>query len=183
MVPPFSPASDYVPSKINAASWEALEPLYRGLIERSLKCSGCLEQLLLDRSELDAAASEASSDLYIAMTCHTEDNAVKKAYLDHAEQVLPKLKQASFELDKKIAQSPFAADLDPKRFGVLLRDLKARVELFRPENIPLETELTRLSQRYQEILGSQTVNFDGREQTIQQMGVYLEKTADRKSVV
>lgn len=176
MVPPFSPASDYVPSNINAASWDALEPLYRGLIERSLKCSGCLERLLLDRSELDAAASEASSDLYIAMTCHTEDSAVKKAYLDHAEQVLPKLKQASFDLDKKIAQSPFAADLDPARYGVLLRDLKARVELFRPENIPLETELTRLSQRYQEILGSQTVTFDGREQTIQQMGVYLEKT-------
>ena len=43
--------SDFVPSDLDALDWSQLEPLYTSLIERELKCAGCLEQLLLDRSE------------------------------------------------------------------------------------------------------------------------------------
>lgn len=174
MIPSFVPSSEKVPVDLDATNWAKLEPLYRELIDRELHCKTCLQRLILDRSELDAAVSEAGSDLYIRMTCHTDDAAASKAYLDFVENVQPKLKEASFELDRKIAGSSHAKDLDPKRYEVYLRDLKVAVDLFRPENVPLETELTKLDQEYSQICGAMTVNFDGQERTLPQMTRYNE---------
>jgi oligoendopeptidase F len=50
-----------------------------------------------------------------------------------------------------------------------------QVELFRDENVPLETEETKLGQQYQELMGSLTVNFRGEEKTLPQMSPYLEE--------
>jgi oligoendopeptidase F len=154
--------TDFVPAKLDATKWPNLKPLYQALI--------------LDRSELDAAANEAHATLYINMTCHTDDEQIKRAYLDFVEQVEPELKKSGFELDKKIASSPHASKLDPQRFGVLQRNIKADVDLFREENIPLQTEETKLAQQYEEICGAMTVNFRGEERTLPQMARYLEET-------
>ena len=138
------PTTDFVPADLDAGRWENLAPRYQALLERELKCSGCLEQLLFDRSELDAAAREAHANLYINMTCHTDDEQIKQAYLAFVENVEPQLKKIGFELDKKIVGSPHRGNLDQDRYGVLLRDQSADVEIFRDENVPLQTEDTKL---------------------------------------
>lgn len=170
-----TPASDFVPADLDATKWANLQPLYQQLIDRELHCENCLERLLLDRSELDAAASEAMANLYIAMTCRTDDDAAQQAYLDFVEHVEPKLKQVGFELDRKIVESPHAAKLDSDRYEVLLRDLKVDVDLFREENIPLQTEDSKLGQQYDQICGAMTVEFRGEEKTMPQMARYLEE--------
>jgi oligoendopeptidase F len=71
---------------------------------------------------------------------------------------------------------PARTSLSPDRYGVLDRDMKVHVELFRPENVPLETEDAKLSQQYQKLSGSLTVQFRGEEKTLVQMGRYLEET-------
>ena len=53
--------------------------------------------------------------------------------------------------------------------------MKNHVELFRPENVALETEEAKLCQQYQKLIGAQTVNFRGEEKTLVQMGRYLEE--------
>ena len=60
-------------------------------------------------------------------------------------------------------------------FRVFDRDVKNHVELFRPENVPLETDEAKLCQQYQKLSGSLTVNFRGEEKTLVQMGRYLEE--------
>jgi len=168
--------SDFVPTELDASNWTNLQPLYQALLDRELKCSGCLESLILDRSELDAAASEAYATLYINMTCHTDDEQAKKAYLDFVENVQPQLKKIGFELEKKIVSSPHVSDLDQKRYEVMLRDLTADVELFRDENVPLQTEDTKLGQQYSETCGAMMVKFRGEEKTMPQMAKHLEET-------
>ncbi|MHC5113606.1 MAG: M3 family oligoendopeptidase [Planctomycetota bacterium] len=169
-------ATDFVPVDLDGSRWENLEPLYRGLLERELRCASCLESLILDRSELDAAAREAMASLYIAMTCDTEDEAARQAYLDFVEQVEPHLRRVGFELDKKIVSSPHRGDLDEERYRVMLRDLEADVELFREENIPLMTEDTKLGQQYSETCGAMMVEFRGEQKTLPQMGPFMEET-------
>jgi oligoendopeptidase F len=61
------------------------------------------------------------------------------------------------------------------RYEVFDRDTKNHVELFRPENVPLETGEARLCQQYQKLSGSLTVNFRGEEKTLVQMGRHLEE--------
>jgi oligoendopeptidase F len=171
-----APASAFVPATLDGTRWEALQPYYAQLIGRTLHDAAALERLLLDRSELDAAAEEAAANLYIGMTRHTDDPLARDRYREFVEKVEPELKKAGFELDRKIVDCPFSAQLDPQRYGVLLRSLRRSVEIFREANIPLETEVTMLDQRYSEINGAMTVQFDGQERTLPQMARYLEET-------
>ena len=166
----------FIPATLDATQWSQLEPLYQKLLDRTLKCANCLQGLILDRSELDAAAAEAEANLYIAMTCHTDDAAIKARFLKFVEEVDPNLKRVGFDLDRKIVESPHAAALDQARYGTLLRSLKQEVKLFRAENIPLQTEVTKLDQQYSEINGAMTVQFDGTERTLPQMARFLEET-------
>ena len=55
------------------------------------------------------------------------------------------------------------------RFEVFDRDTANQVELFRAENVPLETEEAKLGQQYQKLSGSLTVQFRGVEKTLPQM--------------
>ncbi|MBT7657604.1 MAG: M3 family oligoendopeptidase [Phycisphaerae bacterium] len=164
--------TDFVPADIDATTWENLQPFYQQLLKRNFKCVGCVKQFLLDRSELDAAAAEAGSDLYIAMTCNTEDENIKNAFLAFIENVEPELKKVTFELNKKVVEAECSSELDTDKFGVMLRDWKADVALFRDENVPLQTEDTKLGQEYSELCGAMMVDFDGEEKTMPQMGVY-----------
>ena len=170
------PASTFVPAIIDGSKWSALEPLYSQLVGRTIHDCAALERLLLDRSELDAAAEESAANLYIQMTRHTDDELARKRYLDFVENVEPELKKIGFALDRKIAECPFAQQLDPQRYSVLLRSLRRSVEMFCEVNIPIETEVTKLDQQYSEINGAMTVTFDGAERTLPQMARYLEET-------
>jgi len=65
--------------------------------------------------------------------------------------------------------------LPKARYQVFNRDVKNHVELFRAENVALETEEAKLCQQYQKLIGAQTVKFRGEEKTLVQMGRYLEE--------
>lgn len=175
-----APTSTFVPSDFDGTRFECIEPLARALLERPVATKAELVAWLLDRSELDAACGEAGANLYIAMTCNTEDQEVQGAYARYVEEVAPRVKLLAFELDKRLAG--LAADLaldsgeGGERYKVLTRDTRCEVELFREENVPLETELALLGQKYDQTIGAMTVDFDGREQTMPQMARYMEST-------
>lgn len=169
------PASS-IPATLDARRWDALEPLFRELLDRPVRTGAEFERWLLDRSELEAACSEAQADLYITMTCSTEDQDAQAAYATHMRTIVPKIKPLTFELDRRMVRLADELKARSPRLEVLLRDARADVELFREENVPLETELSDLSQKYEQVMGAMTVTFDGREQTLSQMAVYQERT-------
>lgn len=156
--------------------WERIEPHFRGLLQRPVESAAELERWLVARSEFDATCSEARALAYIASTCFTEDDAIQGEYRRYVEEVAPRLSEASFELDRRQASLLERFPLPPARYGVLERSTRADVEIFRAENVPLETELTLLAQKYDQIIGAMTVQFEGREQTLAQMGKYQEST-------
>ncbi len=165
-----------VPADLDASRWENAAALYESLLKRTVESRGALEEWLLDRSELDAACSESRANLYIAMTCRTDDPATAQAYTRYIDEVLPRLRPMSFELDKRLVALAERYPLDAKRYDVLLRNTRADVAIFREKNVPLQSELDKMAQRYQEIVGAMTVQFQGREHTLPQMGRYLEES-------
>jgi hypothetical protein len=165
----------YAPSDLDATNFAALEPHYRELLDRPVRSADDLEQLILDRSDLDALVAEKSANLYIATTRNTEDKAAEAAYLGFVREVEPKLKPVASTLDRKIATSPHADALPSARYEVLLRALRVDIELFREANIPLETELAELDQKYNQTIGRMTVEFEGKTRTMPQMSRYLEE--------
>jgi oligoendopeptidase F len=167
----------FVPEKIDLGAWSQIAPLFDALESRACECRTAaeLERWLLDAGELTAALDEESSRRYIAMTCHTDHAEAEKAYLDFLEQIEPELKPRQFKLAQIFLAHPARLQLAPERFFVFDRTTQWQVKLFRPENVPLETEEAKLSQQYQKLSGSLTVHFQGEEQTLARMGRYLEE--------
>ena len=167
----------FVPANINLGEWPQIAPLFVELESHAARAGSAaeLEQWLFDWSELSAALDEESTRRYIAMTCHTDNPDAEKAYLDFLENVEPQLKPRQFALEQLYVAHPCREKLPRQRFQVFDRDVKNHVELFRPENVPLETEEAKLCQQYQKLIGAQTVNFRGEEKTLVQMGRYLEE--------
>lgn len=179
---PFDPVTPYiarrfVPAAIDLGNWEQIAPLFDQLETRLAACTdlASFEKWLLDSGELGAALDEEGSRRYIAMTCHTDDPEAEKSYLHFVEKIEPELKPRQFELSKRYLQHPLRASLARPRYEVFDRTMALQVELFRMENVPLETEEAKLGQQYQKITGGLTVNFRGTEQTLVQMGRHLEE--------
>jgi len=167
----------FVPEQIDLGDWTQIAPLFDQLEQRAPKINSAaeLEKWLLDWSELSAALDEESSRRYIAMTCHTDNADAEKAYLHFVENVEPQLKPRQFALEKIYVAHPQREKLAHERFFIFNRDVKNHVELFRPENVTLETEEAKLCQQYQKLIGAQTVNFRDEEKTLVQMGKFLEE--------
>jgi oligoendopeptidase F len=80
-----------------------------------------------------------------------------------------------FRLKRKFIDSPHRGELAEERYRILERHWRADVELFRDENVPLETEVARLCNEYHKLCGAMTVSVRGQEYTLQQAGRFLEE--------
>ena len=171
-------ARGFVPVDLNFDEGAQLTALYDRLAARAPECATLpeFERWLLDWSELNAAVEQDASKRYIAMTCHTDNAEAETTYLRFVEEIQPLTKPREFQLAQSYLAHPCRPLLPRPRYTVLDRDLQLQVELFRPENVPLETEDAKLSQQYQKLSGSLTVNFRGEEKTLVQMGRFLEET-------
>jgi oligoendopeptidase F len=164
-----------VPADINLGDWNQIAPLFDQLEARMPHSVPELEQWLLDWAELSAALDEEGARRYIAMTSHTDNAEAEQAYLHFVEHIEPQLKPRQFELEKLFVAHPQRTKLPSPRYDVFIRDVRNHVELFRPENVALETEEAKVGQQYQKLSGSLTVQFRGEEKTLIQMGKYLEE--------
>ena len=176
-LPAYKPRN-FVPADFKVSGWDVIEPLFDQLENdlESCESSASLEAWLLKVSEVGAILDEDGSRRYIAMTCHTSSDEAKGAYLDFVENIEPHLKERFFQLAKKFVSHPQRENLPKERYEILNRDWQSMVDLFREENVPLETEESKLGQQYQEKMGALTVEFQGEEKTLVQMGVYLQET-------
>lgn len=165
----------FVPMQLDVADFSQLQPLYTALLDRPIRSAQELEQWLLDVSELSSVVDEYGSRRYIEKSCHTEDPKIEQAYMHFVEQIEPKIKPLFFNLQRKFLDCPFVSQLDGPRYRILQRKWRADVELFRDQNIPLDTQVTRLITDYDKISGAMTVEFRGKEYTLQQLARFIEE--------
>lgn len=166
----------YLPVDLDLNKWDAIEPFFIRLSEGSVSSLEELENWLINFSELSAAISQESSLRYIRMTCDTDSPELESEYLHYVQEILPRCEPLFFELSKKYLASPARSQLSAERYEVFTRNRENEVELYRQENIELQTEDETLSQQYQKLCGEQTAQFDGQERTMPQLTKYLEET-------
>lgn len=167
----------YIPANLDI-TWEALEPFYTELLERPISSVVELEKWLQDRSELEAALEEDFAWRYIRMTCDTASEELLQKFQYFATEIEPKIAPFNNNLNEKFVASEFATKLDGEKFFIYLRGVKNALELFREENIPIQTEIQVEQQKYQSITGAMSVIIDDKEYTLEQASVFL-KNLDR----
>ena len=166
----------FCPDDLDFSTIDNLNPYFDDLTNRNLDSLDDADLWLIDFSEFRSVIFEERTRLYIAMTCEMENRDNEKNYLYWVENFDPVLKEKFQKLYQKFVDCPHTEQSSTSHFALLRKHWQTSIEIFRPENIPLETEVSRLSQQYQKLLGSLTVEFNGREYTMQQMILFLQDT-------
>jgi oligoendopeptidase F len=171
------PVRKFLPENFVVTDWLSLKPYFDDLINRLINHAADLQRWLADRSELESVISEDLGWRYIRMTCYTDNPDYSKRYQDFIENIQPQIAPVSDILNKKLAACPYLRELENEPgFKILIRNLKKDIEIFREENIPLFTQINIETQKYTQVAGAMTVEWQGKEITLQQAAVLLLST-------
>ena len=161
------------PSAFAKATWGDVAPFFDELAARPLEPAN-IEAWLLAWSTLEELVTEAAARAMIAYTIDTGDAGKEADHLRFSTEVLPRMEERSVELARRLVKSGYTAD----GLGTTLARFRTQIEIFRDENVPIFAELEEHSARYQRIVGSITVEWDGVERPLPQLQPFL-KSSDR----
>ena len=157
----------FIGEEFELSDWASVKVLYDDLKARKLDSFQELEAFIYDRSELESYLSENMAWRYIKMTCDTSDEANQANFNFFVQEIQPQIAVYSDILNKKVVQSPFVDQLTADGYDIMLRSLKMSIEIFREENIEIETEIQNKQTEYQAISGGMSVTIDDQELTLQ----------------
>ncbi|MEO6960974.1 MAG: M3 family oligoendopeptidase [Puia sp.] len=170
------PVRRFLPENFDLTDWESIAPYFIDLEERSIDTTTEMEKWLHDMSELEAIISEDVSWRHIRMTCNTEDKQLQERFTYFMMEIQPRIQPYADRLNRKLVASPLTATLDHDKYFTYLRSVKKSIDLYREENIPIQSELSVLAQQFGTISGKMTVSVNGKEYTLQQAMKFLESS-------
>ncbi|MBL4625248.1 MAG: M3 family oligoendopeptidase, partial [Flavobacteriales bacterium] len=166
----------FLPEEFVIDSWEALKPFFEELKSRELNSVLELEKWILERSEMDSVLEEDMAWRYIKMNIDTRDEALSKSYHFFVSEISPKIAPYSNDFNKKLVDCAYLSELDSDKYFIYIRGVKSAIALFREENIPIQTELQTMSQKYGVISAKMMVEVDGESITMQKAATYFKDT-------
>jgi len=169
-------AADFQPT-----SFEVVKPYYQALLNvewPTMDQHFAFAGWLANRSELESCLDEHQAWLYVALSCDTENKDKRKAYEFYIQEIYPKIAPLDDALNRKMLSYPLLDSYREPGFDRLVRSVQNALDLYREENIPLQTELKGLESQYAAKTGSLCIVYDGQEYTLPQAQKFL-KSHDR----
>ncbi|MBD3177719.1 MAG: M3 family oligoendopeptidase [Armatimonadia bacterium] len=151
--------------------WEKIKPFYDDLASRPLTAE-TVEQFLKDWDTLSNLMGEVGTRLNLATSRDTTDEEARKRYTRFLEEIVEPAEPAGQAVVDHLLES----GVEPDGFEMPLRKMRTRSKLFREQNVPLDTRVTKLEMEYDKIVGAQTVEWEGEEVTLIKLGEVLEDT-------
>jgi oligoendopeptidase F len=153
------------------ATWQDVAPFYEELATRPLNRDN-VEDWLLDWSRFESLLAEAAALANFAYCINTADSAAEEAHLRFGSEIDPKADEQRSKLQRRLIDLGYVQP----GLEVMVRKFRNQIELFSEANVPIFSELARLSTEWAKVIGAMTVDWDGEEKTPQQMWPYLEAT-------
>ena len=153
---------------IDYLQWDNFKPFYDELLVREVSAE-TQRQWIEDYSTLTKLAREAFGYTHIQRTLDTTNKENEKAFLTMVENVRPELEKA----DKQLKDRLLSMDIQDDDMQIMLRNLRSEVELFSEANLPIMSELTKLSTRYDKLVGGLSAEFDSEEKNLNMLGVHM----------
>lgn len=176
---PTKPKRNFLPEQLIIDSWSKLEFYFEDLKNREINSVHDLEKWLQDRSELEAVLEEDMGWRYIKMNIDTTDESLAESFNFFITEIEPKVAPYINDYNLKLVNNVYLEQLDKDTYFIYLRGIIKQIEIFREENIALNTILQAESQKYGAIASTMGIEYDGKELTLQQASNYL-KSTDRK---
>lgn len=167
----------FVKEDLEIESWDSIKNYFEDLVNRNLNNQDDYKKWLHDKSELEAVIEEDVAWRYIRMTIDTRDNALTDAYTFFIKKIQPEIAPFDDQLNKKLVESPFFNELNKiEEYRIYFRSVKTALDLFREENISIESEINEKSQQYGAISAAQTIEHNGETITMQKAASLLKET-------
>jgi oligoendopeptidase F len=152
------------PASFMLWTWSQIKPLTQDLERRPLSAAN-LDQWVTDWSDLNRMISEMFARLWVATTIDTSDPEAKLRFNTFLDEILT----PSLAANQALKQKLLASELHPSGFEVPLRNMRVEAQIFRECNLPLLNEEKKWVNEYDEIIGAQTVMWEGKEVTTTQL--------------
>ncbi|MBN1598253.1 MAG: M3 family oligoendopeptidase [Bacteroidales bacterium] len=165
----------FLPAELSVNNWPDIEPYINELLGTEIKTLSDLDNWLTKRSEVEAVLEEDKAWLYINQSCHTDNHEYAEAFSNFVHEIDQRLSVAVNQLNKKLIEY-CEAESCPAEYEIFLKGIEKDIELFRDENIPVQAELEIKEQKYGNIAGAMTVNYENKNLTLQQAQNYLKET-------
>lgn len=176
---------NYISPTFDCSSWSSVSEYLNELLDRPISSKSDFETWLKDKSELEAVLEENMAWRYIRMTIDTTNEAHSDAYRFFVTEIQPKLAPYEDQLNRKMMEQSWIKELsEDSAYHIYFRSTQTALDLYREENIALETELNTLSQEYGSITGQQMIEYKGEQLTMPQAANFLKdpNEAVRKEV-
>lgn len=156
--------------QVNPLEWNTVQPHIDCLLAAELNGSN-VDGWLQQWSDLTAVITETIAQIYREVSENTADPEAEKRFLVMVENTIPAATKAEQALRQKLlAVGDYTPPLDTV---LVLKRFRTEASLFREENIPLQTELMKLGNEYDKIIGAMTIDWEGTAETIPQALLHL----------
>ena len=170
----------FLPNDFVLTSWEDIEPFFTDLINKEINSTSELLHWLKNRSELDAFLEENLAWRYIHMTIDTRNEELSQSYQYFITEIQPKFAPLDDQLNRKLLESAFLSEIEKdEAYFIYIRSVKTATDLFREENIILESEISEKSQLFGSISGAQTIEYEGGQITMQKASSLLREPNEK----
>jgi len=179
------PVRQFVDQNLVVDSWESIEKYYNDLISREINSKEDFLKWLKDQSELEAILEEDAAWRYIKMTIDTKNEELSNSYTFFVTQIQPQIAPLEDQLNRKFDAIEYTDELSSdSAFEILFRRIKKALELYREENVEIQSKLAEESQQYGALSAAQNIEHDGEKLTMQQASLLLKETDEslRKNV-
>ncbi len=171
-----APKRNFVQENLIIDDWSKIESYFIDLQNRSIENLDEFIKWLKDKSELEAILEEDLAWRYIRMTINSLDEKLSDSYSFFVTEIAPKTAPYEDVLNKKLMDCPHRAQLekDPA-YHIYFRSVQKSIDLFREENIALQTQIQEKSKEYGNISAGQSIEWEGETLTMQQAANLLKK--------
>jgi oligoendopeptidase F len=147
-------------------TWVEIAPFYENLQSHLITTTN-VDAWLSAWTHLDNLIDETYTRRRLAINADTADEEAKQRFYNFLDQII----QPSQSAEQKLKEKLLASGLVPTGFKIPLRKMQATADLFHEENVQLLNDETKLANEYNNIVGAQSVIWDGEETTISQLQV------------
>lgn len=145
-------------------AWSDWQPYFDALVNTDLN-EGNIREWLADWDAVFRLYAEVNTRIRIAPRLDTTDETATVRLKKFMDTINPEYQKVKFTLQKKLVESGLA----PDELKIPLRRVEADLRLYNEANLPLFSEESEIDVRYMKIAGSQTVEWDGEEITLNKL--------------
>jgi oligoendopeptidase F len=153
--------------QVDPLDWRTIQPHVDALLAAELT-PATADAWLQQWSDLASVLFEAQAQINRKVTENTADEEADRQFMLLVEQIIPQTRVAEQALRDRLLALQAHGYTPNSDTGELLRRFRAEADIFRTENVPILSDLLKLGNQFEKIMGGLNIDWNGTPETIPQ---------------